>query len=211
VSRDQTAATCRGVCAWAGIVGAAVFAVAAIAQPLYRRDRTFDDPYSSYAIGELGWVQTVAFVALGAGSLALATGLSPPPRAAAGWLPGRVLLGIWGGGVLLAAGFPLADGPVPASGQIHSAASLVAFLAITAASLTLSHAFTNTHRWAPFGRRSTWVARCLLAALLLATATQQSGWFGVTQRIFLAAVLVWLTTVANHLRRLRDTPPVAAG
>src|SRR5216110_2430972 len=168
------------VCAWAATAGVVVFAVAAIVQPFYRHDRTFNDPYSSYATGSLGWVQTVAFVALGSGSLALSVGLSKPPTVPPGWRPGRVLLGSWAIGVLLAAIFPLDGGPVWISGYIHSAVSAVAFLSITAASLTLSHAFTSTQRLPATSRVSRWTARSVLVLFLLAITTQHLGWFGLT-------------------------------
>jgi len=46
------------VCARTAILGVAVFAAAAVVQPLYRHDRGFTDPYSSYTTGSLGRVQT---------------------------------------------------------------------------------------------------------------------------------------------------------
>jgi len=120
-----------------------------------------------------------------------------------GWRPGRILLGIWATAVLAAAIFPLDGGPVPASGQIHSAVSALAFPAITAASPTLTHTFTGTPRWPAAGRVSRWIARLVLVSFLLAITTQHLGWFGVTQRIFLAAVLAWLITATNQLRQPR--------
>ena len=53
------------------IVGAGTFALAETIQPFYRSDRALSDPYSSYAVGKYGFVQTIAFVALSAGSFAL--------------------------------------------------------------------------------------------------------------------------------------------
>ena len=120
--------------------------------------------------------------------------MAPP-----GWRPGQILLGIWATAVLAAAIFPLDGGPVPASGQIHSAVSALAFPAITAASPTLTHTFTGTPRWPATGRVSRWTARLVLGSFLLAITTQHQGWSGVTQRMFLAAVLAWLITAANQL------------
>jgi hypothetical protein len=77
----------------------------------------------------------------------------------------------------------------------------MAFLAIAAASLTLSNAFVATAGWSTFGRRSRWPAWCVSGSLLLAIAVHHPGWFGVAQRVFLAAIVGWLTAAANHLRR----------
>lgn len=89
------------------ILGAGIFAIAETVQPFYRSDRALSDPYSSHVVGKYGFVQTIAFVALSAGSIALSVGLSRFGDATVRWRCGRSLLAIWSGGVLVAGIFPM--------------------------------------------------------------------------------------------------------
>ena len=117
-----------------GILGASLFAIAVIVQPLYRTDREFSDPFSAYAVGPYGWVQTAAFVALSLGSFALVVGLQRRRTEVGAWQTGRVLMAAWATGVLLAAIFPI---KADVSAPIHMLASMLSFLAIVTANVRL--------------------------------------------------------------------------
>lgn len=117
--------------------GAALFGAALIVQPIYRHDRVLAHPYSEYAMGPYGWVQTAAFVPVAVGSIALVVGLSralTAPNARSGVL----LLALWASGVLIAAMFPI-QGEITA--QIHTLASMLSLLTIVGAMVVLSTAF----------------------------------------------------------------------
>lgn len=169
-----------------------------IVQPLYRTDRAFSDPFSAFAVGPYGWVQTAAFVALSLGSFALVVGLQRRAYGSGAWQTGRVLLAAWATGVLLAAIFPF-EGDV--SAPIHMLASMVSFLAIVAAMFVLSSAFAQDAKWASLGRISSAIAIACAGSLVLATATQHTRWFGVWQRAFLGLIVVWLAVVGVRLAR----------
>ncbi len=174
-------------------LGAATFAVLEGVQSVVREDHSFAAPMSVYAVGAYGFVQTIAFVALGLGSLALPAGLRQPV-ASPEWTLGRALLATWALGVLLAAAFPIDS--VPA---VHGAASFVSFVAILAAMFVFARACRSVARWRSFAAPSTWLARSALAAFLVAVLTQPSFAFGVAQRVFLAAVVGWIIATALRL------------
>ncbi len=174
------------------IVGAGTFALAETIQPFYRSDRALSDPYSSYAVGKYGFVQTIAFIALSAGSFALSFGLSWSKNFGLAWRYGRILLTLWSVGVLLAAIFPIADGPLPRSANIHSVASMFAFLSIIAAMFVLSKAFDGSVEWRPFALSSWLLAFAAGGSFFLAASIHHPTCFAILQRLFLGAVVLWI-------------------
>jgi hypothetical protein len=182
------------------IIGVAIFAAAELIQPFYRSDRPLSAPYSTYASGKYGFVQTVAFLALSSGSFSLVLGLSRFGGSGSTWRWGRILLGIWSTGVLFAAIFPL-EGPVPESAYVHSIASMVSFLAIPSAMLVLSQAFTKHERWRTFGRFSWPMALVALASFFMAATIPHPLCFALLQRVFLASVVCWICGAAFGLFR----------
>lgn len=176
----------------AAFVGSATFALLEVAQTLFRSDHGFGAPMSDYAIGEYGFVQTVAFAALGLASLALCAALSPPNPLASRWRAGRLLLATWSVGVLLAATFPVDAGRPTVAGQIHGVASGLSFIAVTAAMFVLAKAFAGVFSWAPLSGPSTKLARVASGAFLVAATTHGTLAFGIAHRVFVGAVTAWL-------------------
>jgi hypothetical protein len=121
------------VCA---IGGPSVFGTLEVAQSALRADHSFAAPMSDYAVGSYGYVQTVAFVFLAVGSMALCAGLVLflRPTFRFDRLPlgreviGVALVGFWSVGVLAAAIFPVDTAPT-----LHGAASFISFVAVVAA------------------------------------------------------------------------------
>jgi len=185
------------------VLAAATFAVLEGVQSVVREDHSFAAPMSVYAVGAYGFIQTIAFVALGLGSLALVAGMRQPVAASPKWTLGRALLATWALGVLLAAAFPIDSAPV-----VHGAASFVSFVAILAAMFVFAHACRDVARWQSFAAPSTWLARSALAAFLVAVLTQPSFAFGVAQRVFLAAVVCWIiaTALRLHAAKIGSVP-----
>ncbi|HEV2197528.1 MAG TPA: DUF998 domain-containing protein [Candidatus Acidoferrum sp.] len=184
------------------ILGAGIFAVAEVVQPFYRSDRTLSDPYSSYAVGQYGFVQTIAFLALSAGSFALSFGLSRIGGSTVGLRLGRTLLAVWAFGVLVAAVFPIENGALPASSEIHGLASMLSFLAIITAMFVLSMAFERQVDWRSFARHSWVLAIVAGSSFLLGVVIHHSLCFAVLQRMFLGAVVLWICATSARLRGL---------
>lgn len=184
------------------ISGAGIFAIAEFVQPFYRSDRTLSDPYGAYAIGKYGFVQTIAFIALSAGSFALLSGLSSFGRATSSWRFGRIFLGVWSVGVLMAAIFPMKGGPGPASSEVHGLASMLSFLGIILAMFALSKFMESHAKWRAFARASWLLALVGAASFAMAAAVHHSVCFAVMQRVFLSALVLWICMTGARLRSL---------
>lgn len=182
-----------------GLVGAGAFALLELAQTVLRSDHPFTAPMSEYALGKYGFLQTVAFAALGLGSLALAAALASPGSQTPGWTAGRLLLATWSVGVLLAAAFPVDAGNTTAAGHVHAAASALSFAAVVAAMLVLGAAFAEVAS-SSFSRTSAKLAWTAAGALLVGGATPGTVMFGLAQRLFVGAVVAWLMLTAIRLR-----------
>jgi hypothetical protein len=178
------------------IFGAGIFGAAEVVQPFYRSDRRLSDPYSSYVSGKYGFVQTIAFVALSIGSLALSLALSKIGQSEADWRAGRALLTVWSIGVLVAAVFPLEGGLLPGSANIHGLASMLSFLSILTSMLVFSRAFGRNEGWQRFAFWSWLFALVAAASFVLAAAIHHPACFAVFQRLFLGAIILWITASA---------------
>lgn len=193
--------------ALAAMLGPATFALLEGLQSVFRTDRSFADPMSAYAVGRYGSVQTFAFVALATGSaavcagLGLASGRSPNSRLA------QVLVGVWSLGVLVAAVFRIdVEESGSAAGRVHGVASMLSFVAVLAAMFCFTAAVRQVEGCRSLHRLSSGLAGTAAVAFIAAGATQHSVGFGVAQRVFLAAVVVWLMAIGRWLSP-SATPP----
>jgi hypothetical protein len=120
-----------GVLARAALAGAACFAVSALLLSLFSEYTLAGDCISELAIGRFGFVQTLAFLAFGIGSLALAVGLRRATKGSRGSIVGTILFGLFGAGVIVDAFFPIDRGgmqPETVVGTVNILAALVAFV-----------------------------------------------------------------------------------
>jgi hypothetical protein len=184
------------------LLGAGIFAAAEVVQPFYRSDRRLSDPYSSYVSGRYGFAQTIAFVALSMGSLALSLGLSTLGNSQMDWRSGRALLTVWSIGVLVAAVFPLEGVASPASANIHGLASMFSFLSILASMLVFSGAFGRNEGWRRFAFQSWLFALMGTGSFVLAAVIHHPACFAVFQRLFLGSVVLWITATGIWMNRL---------
>jgi uncharacterized protein len=175
--------------------GAVVFVVATIAVHLFRMDlNPLRDPVSLYALGEGGWLQSVALIAVGLAGLSVvgsSGGLS---------VFGRTSLALWAAGSLAAAAFRMDAPGVPATtaGAVHEWTGLNFVLGVVAALL-----FARTLRRA--GRRDIWAWRARVSAWLLTASGISLVVFmgalrglevgGLAQRVYWLVFLAWLISV----------------
>jgi hypothetical protein len=80
------------------LAGVACFVASALLLPLFSEYTLTGDYVSELAIGRFGFVQTIAFLAFGLASLALAAGIRRATRGSWGSLVGSVLFGLLGVG-----------------------------------------------------------------------------------------------------------------
>lgn len=197
-----------------GLSAGPIYVAISLAQALGREG--FDitrHAWSLLANGDLGWIQMVNLITVGALTLAAAVGMSRALRAGAGrtWIP--VLIGVYGLSLIAAGlfradpmdGFPIGTpaGP-PATISWHGIAHLVAgaigFLAL------IVGCFVFARRSAAAGERG-WMAFSIATGVFylgafagIASGSNQPA----IVLAFVAAVIIgwsWLAAVAARLRR----------
>jgi hypothetical membrane protein len=187
------------------IVGIAVYLVNLAALHFLRPDvNPMLDPVSTYAVGPYGFLFTAADIGGGLAALALTLGLylsiAPPGRS----YVGLFLLGLYGVSVLLAGIFPIdVDGEATTIGTIHNIVGNISFFGFPIAVILLSLGMGKDERWRSFRRPALALSMVIVLTVILTIVGSYLGiGYGVTQRIFNVAVLVWMLLVALHLRSL---------
>lgn len=161
------------------------------------------------ALGAVGapyaTLQRLNFLLFGAAILALTAGIHA-------WLgdgrrprPATVLVGVFGAGVALAAVFPM-DLVTPGSltDTLHTRVSMVAFLAaITGVSL-LTRRLAGDDRWPTSPHEAAVTAAVVSGTFVLAVATVivASPVLGLTQRLFLGVLSLWVVGQSLRLSRV---------
>jgi hypothetical membrane protein len=188
------------------IVGLAFFSATALLLPLVSEYSLTADYISELAIGRYGYLQTAAFFAAGGSSLALAMGIRVVTKGSWGSRVGSAFLGLYGLGGILVGIFPgdevdaagLVVSPTSV-GIVHIVVSALAFVVGIAGMFVLSRTFKRDARWRAF-----WPWSLMLAVIALVGFFVQSElpWVGLTQRIFVGTITLWLVLVAFRLRSI---------
>jgi hypothetical protein len=187
------------------IVGIADFLLNVAALHFVRPDvNPVLEPISNYAVGPYGFLFTAADIGLGLAALALTFGLylsiAPPGRS----YVGLFLLGLYGVSVLLAGFFTIdVGGEATTFGIIHNIVGNIAFFGFPIAVILLSLGMGKDERWRSFRRSALALSLVVVLTVILTIVGSNLGiGYGVTQRIFNVAALVWMLAVALHLRRI---------
>ena len=188
-----------------GIVGPIVVVVGDIAASLSTPDYSpVRDSVSSLALTPIGWLQSICFLAMGLLLEIFVAGLFFNIRRARGFHPGIGLLALCGFVLMLIAAFHM-DAPGAqrtTAGIIHTIASYGLGLLFPIAILSLAPSLKSTPNW-----KNTFVytlvagvlASALVAGLFL---SDQTGWFGLYERIIVANAIIWVEVLAVHFLRL---------
>ncbi len=201
---------------WLVVLGVVLYAVLdVVAQLLPPHYSPISQAESDLAVGPYGFVMTINFVNRGLLSLLFLAALARTVRSSGGrWTElrgGAVLVGIWGFGALLLAAFPTDVPATPVSwhGAIHLVVALIAFLAgafgifLLAVRFDRVPALARTRAFAlPLAALS--ILLCLIDLGLPFVAPHLSGRIGgLTERLFLGSVLLWILLVSLVLARER--------
>jgi len=188
-----------------GIVGPIVVVVgdiaASLSTPNYSPVR---DSISSLALTPIGWLQSICFLAMGLLLEIFVAGIFFNIRRARGFHASIGLLAFCGFGLMLIAAFRMdAPGaPHTIAGMIHTVASYGLGLLFPIAILSLAPSLKSTPNWRNIFVY-TLVAGVLAFGLIIgAFLTEQTGWFGLYERIIVANAIIWVEVVAVHLLRL---------
>ena len=161
------------------------------------------DSVSSFALTSLGWLQTICFLAMGLLLVIFVGGLYFNIRRARGFHTGITLLALCGFVLMLIAAFHMEhSGAPPIDGTIHTIASYGLGLLFPIAILSLAPSLKSTPNWKNIFVY-TLVAGVLAFGLIIgAFFADQTGWFGLYERIIILNALVWVEVVAVHFLRL---------
>ena len=189
-----------GVCTF-GVLIAALHVVRPELNPLVH-------PTSQYAVGSFGYVMSVAFIAMSVASFALTIGLSRQEVAPERALAGRILLGLWGVGALIAMLFPLNElGTEPTlASKVHRINGPIGFLSITLGAILLSRRFGHDRRWQSIARPAQFLSWAMLAFFFVtgAAIATRSGFGGLSQRVQLVLLVAWFVLTARRAHALVD-------
>ena len=160
---------------------------------------------SDYAVGRYGWLMQTGFMALSGGSLMLLLGLarSGPSSIVARF--GRFFLGIASIGLVVSALFKtdLDGAPSTRAGEIHLVSFLVNISSIILASVLLSISFGSDPRWRTYQRTAVRLVILVILCFVLQFLTLHRGMpYGLTNRLFVAAVFAWFLSTSIRLRAL---------
>jgi hypothetical protein len=194
---------------WSGVlgIGAPVFASVAVLvggvvtpgyDPAQKTISRLAEPGLPAAAAVGTAILTVGLALLG---LALTMG----PKAVAG----RLLLGIAGAALLLAAAIPL--DPASAQGTtIHRSATTIAMLALVVALLAFAPSLREREGWRGYGLLSFVLGASAVAILLIGLAMLPTTFaVGAWERCFLALPMTWMVLVSARLLRTISTEPVS--
>ena len=196
--------------AWLTIAGIALYVVLdVIAQTLPPHYSPIRQAESDLAVGPYGWIMTVNFVNRGLFSAALFVALWHVLRPSLRTRLGFTLAGIWTIGAFLLAMFPtdISGSEHTLHGKLHLAIAFLAFISIPVAEWLLSRSLADDPQWAHLGDRAT--ALAILPGggfIILLIGARAPAIGGLTERIFLATVLLWMLAVAWALAHHREEP-----
>ena len=187
-----------------GIVGPIVVVVgdiaASLSTPGYSPIR---DSVSSLALTGIGWLQSICFLAMGLLLEIFVAGLFFNIRRGRGFHAGIVLLALCGFVLMLIAAFHMDHpGAPPIDGAIHTIASYGLGLLFPIAILLLTPSLKSTPNWKNIFVYTLVAAVLAFGLIIGAFFTEQTGWFGLYERIIVANAIIWVEVVAVHLLRL---------
>jgi alpha-beta hydrolase superfamily lysophospholipase len=152
---------------------------------------------SEYAIGNYGWIQTLAFSALGIAGLFLIIGLFSNIKAS---ILSFVTFSFWCIGVFLIAIFPtdLPDALPTRTGNIHVFAAQFAFINLGITMTLLGFNFKQNDHWQTISSLS-WFFGTMSIIILTALVLTPISLKGLIQRTLILWDVYWLILISRHL------------
>jgi hypothetical protein len=196
----------HSVLALAGIAGPFVLAVTDITASFTNPDYSLvRDSISSLALTRLGWLQTIGFLAIGLLVEIFVAGLLFNIKGVRGFRPSIGLLVFFGFGLLLIGAFrtdPI-GGPDTIEGTIHGFTATTVFWLFPIAIFVIAPSLRHDPNWSNIFIY-TMAAGILAVALVIVLGLihDETGWFGLLERLLVANMIVWVEVSALKLLRL---------
>ena len=162
------------------------------------------EPMSNYAVGPYGFLFTAADIGGALAALALTFGLYLGIAPHARSYVGLFLLSLYGVSVLLAGIFPIDVGAETTTvGAIHNIVGNIGFFGFPIAVILLSLGIGKDERWRSLRLPALALAGVVVLTVILTMVGVNIGiGYGVAQRLFNVAAMLWMLVVALHLRFL---------
>ena len=170
---------------------------------------------SELAVGPFGFLQTSAFIVLGLSLLALQHALAHHLRHTVLSRIALVLLALCGVASFVAAAFPtnLRGAVATVAGEIHQSVAGFGYAGLIIAIILLSVHFRRDERWRTFFAASSSLAVIGAGSSIFMGATSNTDLSGLSQRVMVIPLLLWVVLTALRLRSLplepRETPALA--
>jgi len=206
------------------VIGAIVLYVVldAIAQSLPPHYSPVRDAESDLAVGPYGYIMAINFLNRGALSLIFLYALSKITRANGGlesmgvgrsFRIGVYVFAVWAVGAILLAFFPTDVPATPVSwhGAIHLVVAALAFFGGAFGALLLSLQFGKNRALQGAKRLARLIAILSVVLLLVGLVSIAGPIGGLTERMFLGSVLLWVAVVAIYLARWTPETGEVAG
>jgi hypothetical membrane protein len=174
-----------------------------VAQALPPHYSPISQAESDLAVGPYGFVMTINFLLRGLLSLAAVQAMRDGLPASARSRVGEALLAIWAVGALILAVSPtdLPGHHATLHGFIHLVVAAIAFIAAAVGVLLLSLRLGADPRLRAIAPAMLVIAIAAIVLLLVVgLRIGAAHFFGLTERMFLASILVWLAEVAARLQ-----------
>jgi len=200
---------------WVVIGGILLYvALDALAQVLPPHYSPIKDAESDLAVGPYGSVMAVNFINRGALSLVFLYALSRAARAGGGFTPsdaerrfrtGLYMFGVWSVGAILLAFFPTDVPATPVSwhGAVHLVVAAIAFFGGAFGAIVMSSRFGNSQVLQGTKKTALPIAVLAVVFLFIGLGTISGPIGGLTERLFLGLVLLWVAVVSLHLARAK--------
>ena len=199
---------------WAVIAGITLYlALEVAAQLLPPHYSPISQAESDLAVGKYGWIMTINFLNRGVLSLlfiyAFLRTLNISKISRAQFRTGIYLLGTWAVGAILLAAFPTDVPATPVSwhGAIHLAVAIIAFIGGAFGTLAISQKLGENQSFQGLKRIALplselvavlWVIEFVLPFTVPHLNSRISG---LTERLFLGSVLLWIGAASAYLAR----------
>ena len=195
------------------IVGQVILFASAWLLPIVSEYSLVGDYISELTLGRYGFIQSVAFLVAGAGTLALAYAIRQLTKGVWGSLVGPLLVGLYGLGSILIAIFPTAQVDTTmdiwtqsTAGIIHAFVALISFPAMVIGMFILTRTFGLLPAWRSIMRLSVFFPAGSLGLLV---AQGQGPLLGLLQRLLVVVISGWIILVALRVRKIAGSAALA--
>lgn len=161
-----------------------------------------------------GLIQKINFAVFGSSILALSLGIHHRFDGRRRPRVGTVLLGTFGVGVVLAGVFPENPAaPESTVNMLHNLVSTIAFVAGIVGVSLISRRIGIDERWPSYPYELTWTVVVVHATFVvfMYSIFTESGFVGVTQRVFIGVMTLWVVIQSYRLYRLGASAPPETG